>query len=162
MLLFVLGGGIGHFLWLTLQFGSPLVWFQAQAIWHRFALPWDALGAAWGAVIFAPSPLDAAVSFMDPFFATVFLFGLGWSARKLPLSFTAYFATIILPPLFVTTTYAVHYPLTAVARYVLVAFPFFILLGALPQRWWQLPVAAFSFIVQTVWLLLFVAWVFAR
>ncbi len=161
-LLLVVLGGIGHFLWLTFQFGSPLVWFQAQAVWHRFALPWDALGAAWGAVFFAPSFLDAAVSFMDPFFAVVFLLALVWSARRLPFAFTMYLATIILPPLFVTTTYSEHYPLTALARYVLVAFPFFLLLGALKKRAWQAPLAAFSFAAQLFWMMLFVAWVFVH
>ncbi len=161
-LLLVALGGIGHLLWLAFQFSSPAIWFQAQTVWHRAALPWDALGAAWRAVIFAPSLLEAAISFMDPFFAVVFLLGIVWSARRLPLSMTAYLATIVLPPLFVTTTYSEHYPLTAMARYVLVAFPFFLLLGALAKGWWQLPLTAFSFVVQMFYLMLFVAWVFVR
>lgn len=155
-------GGLGHLGWLTFEFGSPGVWFQAQALWHRAALPWDSLGAAWGAVILAPTLLDAAISLMDPLFATVFLAGLVWSARRLPVSMTVYMATIIVPPLFVVTTYSDHYPLTAMARYVVVAFPFFLLLGGLPKSWWQLPVAALSFLAQMVWMMLFVAWVFVR
>lgn len=155
-------GGMGHFLWLTWQFGSPALWFQAQTVWHRAALPWESLGAAWGAVIFAPTVLDAAMSFMDPFFAVIFLLGIVWSARRLPLSQTVYLATIVVPPLFVVTTYSAHYPLTAMARYVLVAFPFFLLLGALPKSWWQLPVVAVSFLLQVIWMMLFVAWVFVR
>jgi hypothetical protein len=45
---------------------------------------------------------------------------------------------------------------------VIVAFPFFMLLGTLPKRFWQAPVWAVSFLAQTVWLLLFCAWVFVR
>jgi hypothetical protein len=155
-------GGLGHLAWLTFEFGSPDVWFQAQALWHRAALPWDSLGAAWSAVIFAATPLDAAVSLMDPFFATVFVAALFWSARRLPVSMTVYMATIVVPPLFVVTTYSGHYPLTAMARYVVVAFPFFLLLGSLRKSWWQLPLAALLFSVQMVWMMLFVAWVFVR
>lgn len=161
-LLVVAMGGMGHFLWLTLQFGSPAVWFQQQAVWHRTTFPWDSLAAAWRAVLFAPSPVDASISVLDPFLAVVFLLTLGWSARRLPLAFTAYLAIIVVPPLFVVTTYSVHYPLTALARYVLVGFPFFMLLGSLPKSWWQAPLTAFSLVVQLVWMMLFVSWVFVH
>lgn len=155
-------GGIGHFLWITIQFGTPAVWFRAQAIWHRPALPWDSLSAAWHAVIFAASPLDAVISFIDPFFAVVFLGALVWSARRLPWSMTTYLAMIVVPPLFVVTTYSEHYPLIALARYALTGFPFFLLLGALPKSWWQLPITALSLVLQTVGMMLFVAWVFVH
>jgi hypothetical protein len=155
-------GGAAHFVWLTIQFGSPAVWFQAQQIWHRWVLPGESLTAAWRAVLFAPSAPEAVLSLVDPFFAVVFLAALVWSARRLPLAMTVYMATIVLPPLFVTTTYSEHYPLTAMARYVLVAFPFFLLVGALRKRWWQAPVWALSFLAQTFLLVLFCAWVFVR
>jgi hypothetical protein len=154
--------GAGHIVWLTHQFGSLAVWFEAQAIWHRLVMPWESLGAGWRGVVYAPSPLDGAVSLMDPLMAVVFLGGLVWSARRMPVSFTVYFATVLLAPLFVVTTYSEHYPLTAVARYVVVAFPFFLLLGSLPKSWWQAPLMGVSFLVQAVWMMLFVAWVFVR
>lgn len=155
-------GGLAHLGWLTVQFGSPGVWFEAQAVWHRVSLPWDSLGAAWRAVVLATTPVDAAVSFMDPFFAVVSLGALVWGARRLPLSMTVYLATIAIPPLFVVTSYAERYPLTAIARYMLVAFPLFLLLGSLPKRFWQVPVWALAFLAQTMWLMLFCAWVFVR
>lgn len=155
-------GGAVQILWLTLQFGSPGVWFNAESVWHRAVLPWDVLREAWSAVLFAPSLTDAFVSFWDPFFAVVFLLTLVVSARRLPLSFTMYLAIVVLPPLFVATTYSPHYPLTAMARYVMVGFPFFLLVGSLPKSWWQLPTLAISFLVQTFWLMLFVAWVFVH
>jgi len=161
-LLLVAGGGIVHLVWLTLQFETPLVWLQAQNVWHRAVLPWNALGEAWRAVFTAASPLEALVSFMDPFFALVFLGALVWSWRNLPPSMTVYMATIVIPPLFVLTTYAERYPLTAMARYVLVAFPFFLLCGALPKRGWQTPLLGVSFVLQSFWLILFVAWVFVH
>ena len=161
-LLLVALGGAAHFIWLTIQFGSPAVWFQGQMVWHRAVLPWDALSSAWAAVFRAPSLLDAFFSIVDPLCAIILLGALIWSGRKLPSSFTVYFAMIVLPPLFVVTTYSSESPLTAISRYALVAFPFFLLLGSLPKRWWQAPLFGISFLFQTFWLMLFVAWVFVH
>jgi hypothetical protein len=161
-LLLVGAGGLAQLAWLTWQFGTPAVWFEAQAVWHRATSPWEALGAGWAAVANAPTWYEAALASFDPLCAVVLLATLVWSWRRLPFSYTLYTATIILPPLFVVTTYSVTYPLTAVARYTLVAFPLFILLGSLRSSWWQALVAALMFLVQTLGLVLFAGWVFVR
>lgn len=161
-LLLVALGGVGHLLWLTIQFGTPLIWFQAQAVWHRSVMPWESLGAGWREVFLAPSLHYAAIGLLDPLLAVIFLCGLVWSWRRLPLSMTIYMAIIVIPALFVMTTYAERFPMIAVSRYVIVGFPFFLLLGSCQKSWWQLPLLSISFLWQTVWLVLFVAWVFVR
>jgi hypothetical protein len=161
-LLPVLAGGFAHIAWVTYQFGTPRVWFEGEALMHHFALPWDTLWQGWRAVFDAHSLFDASLSFLDPFFALVLLASLLWSLRRLPLSMTAYLAIVIMPSLFVVTTYSDAYPLTSVSRFVLLAFPFFLLVGSLPNRWWDSLVLAFSFLIQTLLLVLFSAWVFVR
>lgn len=153
-------GALSPFFYLTLRYGTPRVWFDAQALWHRLSWPWESVGAAWGAVLTAPSPLEAVISFPDAFFAVSFLSLLVWSFVRLSPTLSAYMAIIVLPPLFGMTTYSPVYPLASMSRYVLLAFPAFILLGKLPPSWWQPIVLVFSFLLQTLWLILFVAWVF--
>lgn len=155
-------GGIVHVLWITFQFGSPLVYFQGESLMHRASLPWNALIEGWKAVLYAPSLSAALLSFLDPFCAIVLLAALIWSTRRLPLSLTAYLAIIIAPSLFILTTYSDAYPLTSVSRFVVLAFPLFLLLGSLPKRWWETILLAFSFLLQTLLLVLFSAWVFVR
>ncbi|MCC7162854.1 MAG: glycosyltransferase family 39 protein [Anaerolineae bacterium] len=161
-LLLVILGSVIHLAWVTVQFGTPAVWMQAQTTWHRGVLPWEALFATLRVVIAAPSLFDAGISFFNSFAALLLLSGTVWSARRLPLSMTVYMAAIALPPLFVITTYSAHYPLTATSRYVLMAFPLFLLVGAQHRSWWQLPALAGSFLLQTVWMMLFVGWVFVH
>lgn len=161
-LLLVALGGIGHVGWLTLQFGTPMIWFEAQAVWHRPALAWESLAAGWRGVLLAPSLHYAVLRSIDPLCAVIFLIGLVWSWRRLPLSMTAYSAIVIIPALFVMTTYAESFPMIAVSRYVIVSFPFFLLLGSCRKSWWQFPLSSLLILWQTVWLILFVAWVFVR
>lgn len=161
-LLLVLVGGAGHVLWLTYQFGTPAVWFEGEAIMHRIAPPWETLATGWKAVWDADSIAAAALSFLDPFSVVVLVGGLVWGARRLPLSMVAYMAIIITPSLFVITTYSDAYPLTSVSRFVVLAFPLFLLMGSLPHRWWETLLLAFSFLIQTLLLVLFCAWVFVR
>jgi hypothetical protein len=158
----VLVGGTAQVLWLTFQFGTPSVWFQSERIMHRIVPPWEALGAGWRAVFHAPSVFDAALSFLDPFCVVLLCAAIVWSARRLPIAMTLYLAIVLLPSLFVVTTYSDAYPLTSVSRFVVLAFPFFMLWGSLRKRVWQLPVLGFSFLLQTFGLVLFAAWVFVR
>ena len=155
-------GSLAHLLWLTIQFGSLDVWFNAQVVWHRTLLPWETMAQVWNAMSNAPSSIEAILSAVQAGMEILLLGALVWSARRLPWSYTAYLAILAIPPLFLVTTYSSQFPLTAVARYALIAFPLFILLGALRQGRWQLPVMAFSFVLQTFWFMLFVAWVFVH
>jgi len=158
----VLFGGIAHILWLTYQFGTPLAWFRSEAILHRASLPWDTFLAGWQAVLNASSISDAALSFLDPIAVILLLAALVWSARRLSLAMTMYIAIIVAPSLFVVTTYSDAYPLTSVSRFVILAFPVFVLLGSHRARWWETIVLTLSFLLQTLLLILFSAWVFVR
>jgi len=161
-LLPVLLGGIAHIAWLAFQFGNLSAWFQSEAIMHRIAPPWQVMAAGWGAVMQASSVWAAALSLLDPLSIVLLLAAMLWSARRLPLSMTAYLGIIVAPSLFVITTYSDAYPLTSVSRFVVLAFPLFLLLGTLAPRWWQGLVLAVSFLLQTLLLVLFAAWVFVR
>ena len=153
-------GGLVPFLFLTFQFGSPQIWFATQARWHYTVMPWESLGEVWWVVFHAPTVLDAIRSFPDAFFAVLFLGFLVWSAFRLSPTLTVYMAIIVLPPLFARSTYEPDFPLASMSRYVLLAFPAFLLLGRLRWRRWQAPLLAVSFLVQTLGLVLFVVWVF--
>jgi hypothetical protein len=161
-LLLVLAGGAAHILWLAFQFGTLTAWFRTEAIMHRVVPPWEALAQGWGAVFRATSIFEAGLSFLDPFAVLVLLAALIWSARRLPLSLSAYLAIILAPSLFVVTTYSEAYPLTSVSRFTVLAFPLFLLLGTLPPRRWETWLLAGSFLLQTLLLVLFAAWVFVR
>lgn len=160
LLLLVGAGGIAHFILLTTLFGSPMVWFQTQSWWHRPSLPWEPISAAVGTFLHGTNPVDAIVIFPDPFFAIIFLIITLWSLFRLKPMFTAYMAVMVLPPLFGMTTYSQYLPLASMSRYVLLAFPAFVLLGTLPRARWQPFVLTFSLLLQTLWLILFESWIF--
>ncbi len=110
-------------------------------------------------VVHAPSLADALISFPDLAFALLFLAFMLWSGLRLAPTYSAYVAVIVLPPLFGMTTYSPYLPLASISRYVLLAFPAFILLGRWrgPTRIQQFLLAS-SFLVETFWLVLFAAW----
>ncbi len=153
-------GTLAYVGWLGVQFGDPRAWFAAQESWRHFAPPWEVLGGALYQVVYAPSLSEAIVSFVDPFFAVLFLAALLWSWFRLPPSYMVYLAVILLPSFFSYFTLASFFPLASLSRFVSVAFPAFLLLGTLKKSWWQAPLLALSFVLQTFWLMLFVAWVF--
>lgn len=155
-------GGMAHIGVIAVRFGDLTAWFQSESVAHRFSLPWNTLFAGWMAVWNAPSAFEAALSLLDPLCIILLLAALVWSARRLPLSMTVYLAVIIAPSLFVLTTYSDAYPLTSVSRFAVLAFPLFLLLGALRPRWWDSLAVAGSFLLQTLLLVLFSAWVFVR
>lgn len=161
-LLPVLFGGVAHISWLAIQFGNLNAWFQSEAVMHRISPPWQVVAAGWGSVARASSGMEALLSLLDPLGIFILLAALVWSARRLPLSMTVYLAIIVAPSLFVITTYSDAYPLTSVSRFVVLAFPLFLLLGTLNARWWEQFVVAVSFLLQTLLLVLFSAWVFVR
>ncbi|MBI4675638.1 MAG: glycosyltransferase family 39 protein [Chloroflexi bacterium] len=155
-------GSVAHLGWLTFQFGSLDVWFQAQLLWHRAVLPWESLVQVWQTMLGAPSWLEGTLTAIQLGAELLLLGAIVWSARRLSWSYTAYAAIIALPSLFVVTTYSSQFPLTGVSRFAILAFPLFLLLGALRKRWWHSLLIAGSFLLQTLWLILFVSWVFVH
>ncbi|HZQ05894.1 MAG TPA: glycosyltransferase family 39 protein [Anaerolineae bacterium] len=159
-LVLVASGSAAYFLWLTLQFGDPRTWFAAQERWRHFAPPWEIFGGSLYQIIHAPSVVEAVVASFDPLFAILFFGVLMWSWFRLPRSYSAYLAVILLPSFFSYSTQNSILPLASLSRFVSVAFPAFLLLGSLKKSWWQAPLVALSFLLQTLWFMLFIAWVF--
>jgi len=157
----ILASALSYLGFLWINFHDPFIWFKAQAWWHRPSMPWESIGAAFGQVLHAQSIVDVIISLPDGLCAVLFLGLTIWSCFRLAPSLTAYIAIIVLPPLFGMTTYSTYLPLASMSRYVMVAFPAFILLGRVTAfRLARSLLVAFSFLLQTLWLILFVAWIF--
>jgi hypothetical protein len=153
--------GIAFWVFLAFKFGDPLIWFKVQSWWHRASWPWESIGAALGLVVNAQNAVDALISLPDGVFALLFLGFTLWSAFRLSSTFSAYMVVIVFPPLLGLTTYSPLLPLASMSRYVVVAFPAFILLGrAFGPSLPQCLIVTLSFLLQTFWLILFAAWIF--
>ncbi len=160
-LLLVVTGGVGFLVYLAVRFQSPFVWFQAQANWRHFAMPWESIGTATGVVLGAKDLSEVVYASPDLIVALLFVGLTIWSAFRLGATMTAYMAVVILPPLFGITTYERLLPLASLSRYVLAAFPGFILLAQIP--WlvrWRLGFMTISLLLQTFGLILFSHWFF--
>ncbi len=159
-LLTVSAGAVAYPLMLAVQFGNVFAWLQAESAWHRTTLPWDTLSIALNQALSAQDIITTIRSLPDPILALLFIAFTVWSFLRLSLTLAIYMTTIVVLPLFSMTTYLPFLPLASMSRYVLVAFPAFILLAR--QRWsvWMGPLVAVSLLVQMCWLVAFGAWVF--
>jgi len=171
------GGLLAYMGYLWVKIGDPLLFYSAQESWGRQATgPLDTAGRAW------ESAVEGAGRLLDPglwasptlgnvadhlagagdFFNLVFfvfavvvlLAGL----RRLPLSLTTYGLLLVAPATLFGTPES---PLMGAPRYVLVAFPVFIVLGLLSRNkplfggW-----LALSAILSLALCALFVSWRF--
>ena len=160
-LLLVVAGGLGFVVYLVVRFQNLFVWFQAQANWRQFALPWEALGRTIGVVLGARNLSEAIYASPDLIVAFLFVGLTIWSAFRLDATLTVYMAIVILPPLFGITTYERLLPLGSLSRYALAAFPGFILLAQIPRLVrWRLGIVAISLVLQTFGLIAFSHWFF--
>ncbi len=147
-MILVTSGLAAYITYLWWQFGDPFVFQSAQADWGRKAVgPWNALIGAFNAAFestraFLGSVRQAndlndlllALSGTNPLYSMLFfllalvvvLYGLSF----IPLELTAYaLALFVLPSFFGTP----ENPLMGMPRYVLAAFPVFVVLGVLLQ-----------------------------
>ena len=162
--------------YLWLRFGDPLLFYTQQGRWNREATNplitlYNASVRAGEGVrdLFDPGLLDPSVgSLADNLGAAVNLYNLLFlclaaivlaaGLRVLPFSLNAYAFLLILPTFFFGTP---QIPLMGLPRYVLVAFPIFIVLGVLLRDrrslgiWLTLSAAA-----SVVFCALFVSWRF--
>ncbi|HET7269470.1 MAG TPA: hypothetical protein VFI90_00145, partial [Rubrobacter sp.] len=171
------GGLIAYMGYLWLRFGDPLLFYSAQRDWGRRATGvLDTAGRAW------ESAVEGAGRLLDPglwahpslgnladhlsgannlynlaffvFAVVVLLAGL----RDLPLSLSIYGLLLVAPAALFGTPES---PLMGTPRYVLVAFPIFIVLGLLSRNKllfgvWLVLSAAVSLVLCA----LFVSWRF--
>jgi hypothetical protein len=176
-LAFAPSGLIVYMGYLWIKFGDPLLFYSSQKYWKReAAAPLDTATRAWATAVEGANILrdpglwahPAAQNFADhleranSFFNLAFLIFavvvLLAGVRKLPLSLTIYSLLLIVPPALFGTP---DIPLMGIPRYVLVAFPAFIVLGLLARK--KLLFAGWvilSTIMSIVLCALFVSWRF--
>jgi mannosyltransferase PIG-V len=168
-------GVYSAYLWL--RFGNPLLFYTEQQLWGRTAT--DPLSTLCNALLeggedlrelFDPKlwaepslgrivdHVGAANDAYNLAFLGVALLFLALGLRMLPLSLSAYAFLLILPPVFFGTPQG---PLMGLPRYLLVAFPIFIVLAALLKDrrllgGWLILSGAASLVLCT----LFVSWRF--
>ena len=146
-LLLAPGGLLAYMGYLWVRFGDPLLFYSAQESWGRQATgPVDTAGRAWGSAVEGAGMLiDPSLS-AHPTFGNVAnqlagannLFNLAFfvfavvvlllGSRDLPLSLTVYGLLLVVPATLFGTPGS---PLMGTPRYVLVAFPIFIVLALL-------------------------------
>ena len=146
-LLLAPGGLFVYMVYLWVRFGDPLLFYTAQESWGRHATgPLDTASRAWGAAVegasrlldpdlWAHPPLSNAANqlagasnFFNLGFFVFAMVVLLAGSRYLPLSLTVYGLLLVAPAALFGTPGS---PLMGTPRYVLVAFPVFIVLALL-------------------------------
>ncbi len=153
-------GGVAFWVYLAIKFNNLLVGLQVKSAGRQLLMPWDTLGIAFQQVLGLSNRPSSFFAWPDLIITVLFLGVLVWSIFRLSPTWTAYIAIILLPPLFGLTTYNALLPLASMSRYALVAFPGFFLLSAPGIRsLGARSLMGVLLILQTFWLILFVAWV---
>jgi hypothetical protein len=146
-LLLAPGGLFVYMVYLWVRFGDPLLFYTAQESWGRQATgPLDTASRAWGAAVEgasrlldpdlwahptlsnAANQLAGASNFFNLGFFVFAMIVLLAGSRYLPLSLTVYGLLLVAPAALFGTPGS---PLMGTPRYVLVAFPVFIVLALL-------------------------------
>ncbi|GBE58231.1 mannosyltransferase [bacterium BMS3Abin01] len=175
LLLVPLGLGV-WMLFLGIRFGDPFIFTEAQSFWLReFTGPlaglWEGFKAAfrgvetlfntpddlYWTVIDQDSRLWSAYDIINLGFTLTFL-GLCVAAfRKLPLAYAVYALAVIIFPLSYASSTV---PLFSMPRFLLTAFPIFILLGiwGARNRWLDMTVTVFSLAFLGFFTAKFVVW----
>jgi hypothetical protein len=144
-------GLFGLHLWDTL--GTPLAFFRAQADWaHTFVPPWDLPGLAVNAITTQREwSFNQARILIDLLPGVAFFLLILASIRRLPTSFVLYmlgvFYTAVASPIL-----PFYDPFASLGRYMLAAFPAFILLGdwASTRPWLNTLIVSTGFMLQSI------------
>ena len=146
-LLLAPGGLFAYMVYLWVRFGDPVLFYSAQESWGRHATgPLDTASRAWRAAVEGASrlldpdlwahpslsnvanQLAGASNFFNLVFFVFAMVVLLAGSRYLPLSLTVYGLLLVAPATLFGTPGS---PLMGTPRYVLVAFPVFIVLALL-------------------------------
>jgi Mannosyltransferase (PIG-V) len=146
-LLLAPGGLFAYMGYLWVRFGDPLLFYSGQESWGRQATgPLDTASRAWGTAVEgasrlldpdlwahptlsnAANQLAGASNFLNLAFFVVAMVVLLAGSRYLPLSLTVYGLLLVAPATLFGTPGS---PLMGTPRYVLVAFPVFMVLALL-------------------------------
>jgi hypothetical protein len=140
-------------LYLWYLFGNPLTFLEAQSFWqHTFVPPWELPGIAIYAI-----QKELAWSFtqlrvlVDVVPAVVFIGIAIAGIRRVPVSFTLYTACAFYVTL-ASPIVANYDPFVSVSRYLLAAFPVFLLVGRWMARypWANIAVMSGGFMLQAI------------
>jgi hypothetical protein len=176
-LLLVPSGLVAYMGYLWARFGDPILFYTAQEDWGREATgPLVTVGRAWASAVEGAGRLLDTGLWTDPTLGNLanhlagagnltnlafFVFAVAIllaGFRDLPPSLTLYGLLLIAPATLFGTAQS---PLMGTPRYVLVAFPLFIVLGLLSkERWLFRGWLAFSTILSLMLCALFVSWRF--
>jgi Mannosyltransferase (PIG-V) len=176
-LLLVPSGLVAYMGYLWARFGDPILFYTAQEGWGREATgPLVTVGRAWASAVEGAGRLLDTGLWTDPTLGNLanhlagagnltnlafFVFAVAIllaGSRDLPPSLTLYGLLLIAPATLFGTAQS---PLMGTPRYVLVAFPLFIVLGLLSKkRWLFRGWLAFSTILSLMLCALFVSWRF--
>jgi len=163
--------------YLWIKFGDPLLFYSSQKYWEREATgPLVTAARAWETAVEGvdilrdpalwtqptmqnlADHLERANSVYNLAFLIFALVVLLAGVRQLPLSLTLYSLLLVVPPALYGTP---DIPLMGIPRYVLAAFPIFIVLGLLARKKFLFAAwLIFSAIVSIVLCALFVSWRF--
>nr|BBH91827.1 hypothetical protein KTA_00260 [Thermogemmatispora argillosa] len=133
--LLIPAGVAAYMLYLGWRFGDPFVYSRMErTVWGRqFALPWMAFGPALGAVLGGPLHTEmAARNLMDLLFTLLPLGVLAAGWRQLPAAYRFFSLAVVL--------FALSFPLTSgetlasQPRYLMVAFPLFLIMARWSKR----------------------------
>jgi hypothetical protein len=170
------GGLLAYMGYLWVRFGDPLLFYSAQESWGRQATgPLDTAGRAWGSAVEGAGRLldptlwghptlenvadhlAGAVNLFNLIFLVFAAFVLLAGLRYLPLSLGIYGLLLVAPATLFGTPGS---PLMGTPRYVLVAFPIFIVLGLLAKNRPLFAWLASSILTSLILCALFVSWRF--
>jgi Gpi18-like mannosyltransferase len=160
-LLPVVGGGLLFVAYVFQLNGSLTAWFEIEAQWRQYALPWQTI---WQSLLEIWTSGDVAVGLVNALDLGLTLLFLGlvlWAVRQKKYAESIYLAIIIFPPLFTIARFNPFLPLASISRFLVVAFPGFVLLAGIEVRESILKVlVGLSLLIQTFLLILFTHWIF--
>jgi hypothetical protein len=141
----------GLYLWGL--FGDPLAFLQAQSFWqHALTPPWDLPGIAIYAVQKEPAwSFNQLRVLIDILPAIVFIGVAIAGIRRIPISFSLYMAGALCVTL-ASPIVTGFDPFASVSRYLLAAFPAFLLVGRWMARypWANIAVMSGGFMLQAI------------
>jgi hypothetical protein len=139
-------GLLGYMIFLQGRFGDPLIFLHEQDIWgHALTNPMVTMEKAWASagqglegildpmmLLMGPAAYAAAASnTVNLAFLALLLILLAIGFALLPLGLSAYAFLVVLVPILTPTTV---WPLMSLPRFILSAFPLFLVLGDLLSR----------------------------
>jgi hypothetical protein len=141
--------------------GSLTAWFGIEGLWRQFSMPWQPIWQSLAEIFTSGDIAVMLVNALDLGLTFLFLGLTIWAVSRKQYAESIYLAIILLPPLFAITRFNPYLPLASISRFLVVAFPGFVLLGGANLRESLLKgIAGLSLLIQTFLLILFTHWIF--